>query len=189
MYQEKSIKKIGLAHAQPGHRLEAQKRGRIRVHLPRRNQPTSNRQNNRTSIQKRRIIPSHRRPNPRNHTRNHQAQNKRQVQNPTPHRALALDSLKPDRHIVSEDEEGSCDAEIEGVGGPDAAVLEKAGRDHGVFFVVELQEDEDADEEAEDDEEADDAAVGPGVGGSAPLKGEEEADDCWDEDGVATITC
>ena len=49
----------------------------------------------------------------------------------------------------------------------------------------ELDADEEKEADAGDDEEGDDAAAGPGVGGAAPLQGDEEADDSREEEGGA----
>ena len=56
------------------------------------------------------------------------------------------------------------------------------------FRSPELDADEDEEADAEDDDEGDDAATGPRVCGTAPLQGDEEADDSREEeDGTEAV--
>ena len=95
----------------------------------------------------------------------------------------AFDGLEPDGEVVDHDHHDGGDHEGPPHAGEDGALEEDARRDRGGFAFDLLDVDEQGEEDGEEDEEQDDAPGAPGVGCTAPLEGEEQADDAGEEDG------
>lgn len=97
----------------------------------------------------------------------------------------SLDGLEPDRNVISNDEQGARGAEhIDHSGShrplPDDTKGQRAAIALGVLDVEPHQE-----QNAKEDEAENDAPVAPGVGQTAPLQGQQEADDAGHENGGA----
>jgi hypothetical protein len=85
----------------------------------------------------------------------------------------AFHGLEIDAEVENQHEEACAEETGEGKGAGYVAVLEEPWGKRAFVAEPDLCVDEDYEEEGEADEEADDARVGPGVGCSAPLEGED----------------
>ena len=90
--------------------------------------------------------------------------------------------MEVNRQEIYEDEEGSAETKCEEGACSDAALLDDSRGNRGILSFPELDADESDDQNAENDKESDDPAITPRILLTAPLKGEKEADDGWEED-------
>lgn len=97
----------------------------------------------------------------------------------------SLDGLEPDGNVIGNHEQGARRAEHVHHAGGHRPLPDDAKRQSAAVTLDVLYKEPHQDQDAKEDEAENDAPVAPSVGQTAPLQGQQEADDAGHENGGA----